>query len=84
MFAVENTRNALLKQTGIWAVSKLDKAAYRQQVERLSGIDQNLQRTIQSLEDCDRGVTPMLLDIEKLLLLKTVALLPTYTPRKAP
>ena len=72
MYAIENTRDVLLRQTGVWALSKLDGASYRQQIARLSAVDQNLQTTIQSLESRDRGATPMLLDIEKLLILKTV------------
>lgn len=71
-FAVENTHDALLRQTGVWALSKLDEAAYRQQIARLSATELNLQTTIQSLEHRDRGAAPMLLDIEKLLILKTV------------
>lgn len=72
IYAIEHTGDALLRQTGVWALSKLDGASNRQQFARLSAADQSLQATIQSLELRDRGATHMLLDIEKLLILKTV------------
>lgn len=68
----ENTRDALLKQTSLWALSKLDEEIHQRQITKLSSADRRLQTTIQSLNDRDRGAAPMLLDIEKLLILKTV------------
>jgi ATP:ADP antiporter, AAA family len=70
--AVANSRNPLVRQTGLWACSQIDPASYRQQFAQLAANDQSLQQALKILERRDQGDQSMLLDIEKLMILKTV------------
>ena len=74
---ITNTRDSMLCQTALWALSRLDPSAYQQQISQLStsghvAFNENIIATIESKEHREQGTTPMLLDIEKLLILKTV------------
>lgn len=71
-FAAVNTGNPLVRQTAIWAISQIDPAEYEQQVAQLSVDDLSLQAALKSFEQHNNGAQLMLLDIEKLLILKTV------------
>jgi len=69
---ITNRRDPLVRQTALWAISQLDPAEYRRQVSNLAAADLGLQSAVQLLEQRDQGTHLMLLDIEKLLILKTV------------
>ena len=71
-FAAANTRNPLVRQTAIWALSQIDPAEYELQISQLTANEVSLQTALQFFERHNQGAQLMLLDIEKLLILKTV------------
>lgn len=66
------TRNSLVRQTALWALSQIDPAEYAIQISQLTANDRSLQAAQQFFERHTEGTPLMLLDIEKLLILKTV------------
>lgn len=71
-FAATNTRNPLVRQTAIWAISQFDSVEYEKLISQLTADDLTLQSALQFFAQHNKGTQLMLLDIEKLLILKTV------------
>jgi AAA family ATP:ADP antiporter len=65
--------NAVIRETALWALSQLDKEAFRIQARKLrSDPDKQVQRIAANSDEDKRGVGTMLLTIEKVIILKSV------------
>lgn len=70
--AVTKYPDSLIRHTAVWAMSLIDPVAYRQHIRGMLTEDLSLQSAVRLLEQREQGTAQMLLDIEKLLILKTV------------
>lgn len=70
--AISKSQEPLIRHTAVWALSQIDPVQFRQEISKLAASDVGLQSAVQFLERRAQGAPIMLLDIEKLLILKTV------------
>lgn len=70
--AIKDGRTDLIRHTSVWALSQIDPIVFRKEISKLAVDDVIVQSAVQFLERRDQGAPFMLLDIEKLLILKTV------------